>query len=159
MAYSLGLRSADCVDDCADGGVNDYDERIMIPSPVLHEYLIKFSAAERAAQRQVIEQSFFVPSFDIRAAELAAELEGDAELIREIKQTYSVDRGTLRVDAQIIATAIVNGAERIITSNVPHFKRLARGRIEIHEVPEVHEQPLLFGDRQIRMDVPDEPEQ
>ncbi len=118
--------------------------RIMIPAPVLFEYLLHFNQKEQEEQRRTIEKHFIVPSFDIHACELAAELQGNTQLIQEIISTGDLDKIKVRTDAQIIAIAIVNQAEKII-SHDPHFKTLAQGRIAIEEVPVIHTQ-MELGD-------------
>jgi hypothetical protein len=49
----------------------------------------------------------------------------------------------VRIDILILAVAIVNGAEKIVTCD-PHFRRLAQGRIEVIDVPEEVEPGTLF---------------
>lgn len=58
--------------------LDDENETIMIPSPVVAEYLQGFDAAGRARQVTSLQKLFFIPSFDLPSAALAAELsEGD----------------------------------------------------------------------------------
>lgn len=121
----------------------DQRKAIMIPAPALAEYLIKFDQKDREQQKKLIEQQFFVPAFDLPAAELAAELEHDSALLKSVKAANGVTRDQLRVDAQIVAIAVVQKAEKIIT-NDPHLKEIARGRIPVEEVPQITDQPSLF---------------
>jgi predicted nucleic acid-binding protein len=120
-------------------------QRIMIPSPVLAEYLLGFEPDEQDRQSQILEQSFFIPALDIPAARLAARLQSQTELLKSIRKDHSIDRQSLRVDAMIIAIAVVNKAERIITGD-PHMGKLTRGMMEVVEVPDIAHQPELFGD-------------
>lgn len=119
-------------------------EPIMVPTPVIAEYLIPFGPQEQEKQVRAFEEGFFVPSFDIRAALVAAQLEHNAKLITAIRRDSNIDRNMLRVDAQIVAIAIVNMAEKIITADPQHLKKLAQGKIAVTEVPDIHEQPELF---------------
>ena len=119
------------------------NERIMVPAPVLMEYLVAFKSNEQDHQRQLIEQNFFVPSFDIPAALVAAQLLGNRALIKAIQKTEKVNPQSLRIDAQIIAIAIVHGASKII-SNDPHFSKLADGKIIIQDVPDIQDQGEMF---------------
>jgi predicted nucleic acid-binding protein len=125
--------------------LDDNDQRVMIPAPVLAEYLVgSKSPAERGAERQVIERRFRVPSLDAPSAQLAAELQ-DADNIRIILAgNKDLDRYRLRIDALIVAIAIIHGAERII-SNDPHLKTLAGGKIEVTPVPEISVQGEFEG--------------
>jgi predicted nucleic acid-binding protein len=112
----------------------DKNEQIMIPAPVLTEYLMHFEVAEQEKQREVIQKNFIVPAFDVRASVVAAELQGNTELIKRILASGELDKIKLRTDAQIIATAIVNQADKIISHDL-HFAKLAQGRISVAEVP------------------------
>ena len=49
---------------------------IMVPSPVVFEYLVPFNKEEKPIQIELIERLFIVPSFDLAAAAIAAELTG-----------------------------------------------------------------------------------
>lgn len=50
------------------------------------------------------------------------------------------DRHVLKSDCYIIATAIVHGADAIVTGNVREFRNLAGGRIKVFDIPDVPEQ-------------------
>lgn len=112
---------------------------IVLPAPVVGEYLMGFDEADRKKQIQLINEVFRVPSFDMRAAVIAAELQSNLNVIKEIRESTGVGRAQLQIDAQVVAIAIANQAEKIIT-NDNHFKNLAQGRIEVTEVPSVHTQ-------------------
>ena len=71
----------------------DKNEKIMIPTPALTEYLIGFPPEEQKEQRQVIERNFIVPSFDIAAVGIAAELLGNTEVIQEMRKKEEYDKG------------------------------------------------------------------
>ena len=118
-------------------------EKVMIPAPALAEYLVHFDPADQRKQRQAVEKNFLVPAFDVHAAALAAELLGNTELLKEIIKTGDVDRIKVKTDAEIIATAIVNGAEKII-SHDPDFAKLAQGKIKVEEVPHIQAQMGFF---------------
>ena len=45
---------------------------IMVPSPVVFEYLVPFNKEEKPIQIELIERLFIVPSFDLAAAAIAA---------------------------------------------------------------------------------------
>lgn len=115
------------------------NEQIMVPTPALAEYLQGFDNEARKRQLTVLEQSFFIPAFDLPAAYLAAGLARESRGL----EGKAVDRHAIRTDCHIIATAIVHGATRIITNDVDHFQKLARDKIPVSEVPDVHEQTNL----------------
>ena len=114
-------------------------KKVAIPAPVVAEYLQKFNEYERQKQIVVLQKYFRIPSFDAKAAILAAELEGNKEVISEIKKAGNITRDQIRIDAQVVSTAIVCGADKII-SHDPHLKKISQGRIDIIEVPNIHSQ-------------------
>ena len=116
-------------------------ETVMVPAVALAEYLTGFpDSARRKEQYSIIERRFFVPAFDPECAELAAELASTPEAQQMMADG---DRRCLKVDLQVIATAIVHGAESIITSNVKEYTKLAKKRIKIQDVPVTHIQTPL----------------
>jgi predicted nucleic acid-binding protein len=125
--------------------LRDAHKQIMIPSPVVSEYLIGASATE-LHELEVLKRGFQIPSFDLPSAILAAKLQrGDT--IKILQEDFDLDRECIKVDAQIIAIAIINHAVKIITNNDKHFKVLARGRIPISGVPDT--------ERQLGLDLPE----
>jgi predicted nucleic acid-binding protein len=123
--------------------LEEQGERVMVPAPVAGEYLIGFNGQDRAAQQSLIQRLFYVPAFDMPAAVMQAEIESDKKLLLEMKKEFNLDRQQLRTDAQILAVAIVNKADKII-SHDPHMSKLAGTRIKVEQMPEIAEQmPLL----------------
>lgn len=114
------------------------NERIMLPSVAMSEYLMKFSGVDRQRQLALLQQRFFIPSLDVPAAALAAELRGQAKAAN-----VQIDREVMKSDCYIIATAIIHGASVIVTENRSEFQKLASGRIKISAVPDVPEQMEL----------------
>ena len=124
--------------------LDQQNKQIMIPAPVVGEYLSHFNGSDLTKQKELIQRYFFVPSLDIHAAMIQAEIEGDRDLLKHIRSGSGLRRQQLRVDSQIIAVALANKAEKII-SHDPHMRELAQGRIKIEEIPEITEQmPLPF---------------
>lgn len=117
--------------------------QIAIPTPVLFEYLVPFSAEQARAQAEVIEQSFYVPSFDLPASALAAEILRNRELVDAIRAEHRLHKEALKTDAQILAVAITNSAEKLISSDA-HMPKLAAGRIPVTDVPGIDDQLELF---------------
>jgi predicted nucleic acid-binding protein len=121
--------------------LRDKKEILMIPTPVLAEYLQGFAdPRERTNQLEALQRFYFIPSFDVPSAYLAAELSQSPEVHSLAREG---DRQALKTDVQIIATAITHQAERIITGNVKEFRQIAKGKIPISEVPEVELQTEL----------------
>lgn len=119
---------------------------VMIPAPVVQEYLVIFGDDQREEQQDLIQRSFVVLSLDWRAAAKAAELEHDRALVNQIRSELGASRQQVKVDAQILGIAIVNGADYVVSHDEPMTK-LANGHIKVIEVPEVGEQLDLGLDR------------
>lgn len=121
------------------------NETVMIPSPVIAEYLQGFDASGRAREVAALQRAFFIPSFDLPSAALAAELTDKADA-KQLRKTSRENRQALKVDVQIAATAIVHGASQIVTHNIGDFKTITGGRIKVTEVPDIAESKPLFED-------------
>jgi predicted nucleic acid-binding protein len=121
--------------------LKDAKEILMVPTPVLAEYLQGFpDPKERAQQLETLQSFCFIPAFDMPSAFLAADL-SQSPAVQELAREG--DRQALKTDVQIIATAITHQAEMIVTGNVGEFRRIARDRIPIREVPVVEIQGEL----------------
>ncbi len=114
----------------------DAKEIVMVPSVVLSEYLVGVEKSSRKEHSSLIARRFFVPAFDAEVASLAADIVGS-------RAAFSGERRTLKADAQIIATAITYGADKIVTGNYEEFKRIAGDRIDVVDIPVVIVQPAL----------------
>lgn len=118
----------------------DANERILIPTPAVTEYLQGFEPGERKRQLELLQRHFVIVSYDLPAAYLAADL---AHRAGAPKASGDIPRQAVKTDIEILATAIVHGASRIITNNPAHFEKLAAGRILVSEVPVIPEQQPL----------------
>lgn len=118
-------------------------ERVMVPAVAVSEYLQGFPAEEHPQQLEVLGRVFFVPGFDVRCAALAAEL----QTIGPAARGKPGVRIAFKADAQIIATAICHGADHIVTGNVEEYRRIAKDRISVIEVPSVPEQTDMLDRR------------
>ena len=112
--------------------------KIILPAPVIAEYLVGFSAEEQKIQEEILQKYFIIVSFDYKAARLASELER-AKSPRDIQAEFGIDRQNVKTDVQIVATAIVFGAHAIV-SHDDHMKVIAGDRIKIIDVPSISEQ-------------------
>lgn len=121
-------------------------ESVIVPAPVLAEYLTGFEPAKQRRQRKILETKFRIPAFDIDAAAIAAELGYDVKFLKQVRAEHNVQRQALKFDVQIIAIAILNGANRIVTNDRGAFQKLAANRIKIVEVPDVPRQQRMAFD-------------
>lgn len=118
------------------------NERVMVPSVVVGEYLQGFPDNEHDAQLGVLSANFFLPPYDARCASLAAQLQSAGQP----SHGQAGVRITFKSDVQIIATAICHGATKIVTANHDEYRRIAGNRILVSDVPDVWEQRDLLGD-------------
>jgi predicted nucleic acid-binding protein len=119
------------------------NERILVPAPVLAEYLCGFEVAKQRAQQAVIEHRFRVAAFDQDAAAKFAELGYDSEPLKRIRQEHALQRQELKFDLQVIAIAIQSGAQKIITGDAAAFQKMAAGQITVEEVPDIAKQQQI----------------
>lgn len=118
----------------------------MIPTPVLAEYLTAFPPDEHDTLRSIFEENFYLPPLDVAAAQVAARLLYDTDRMREIRREHGVDRQSLRTDAMIVAIAIVQKAERIVSHDARHYRKLASGEVLVTELPDIPEQETFDFD-------------
>jgi len=136
----------------------DAREIVMVPTVALSEYLTGYlDKADREEQQAIISRRFFVAGFDAPAAASAAEImvSTAANSMKGVGE-----RRLVKADAQIIGTAIQHGASIIITGNKEEFEKLAGGKIEVSDIPEVHiQQPLELSPPEIKEAQQDEQQQ
>ena len=117
--------------------LDEQGELVMVPAPALAEYLAGFPVEEHEAQLRVIQKRFIVPALDVGAARIAGELLANRPHIKNLRATdYKGERQRVSVDALVLAVAIANNAVKII-SNDKRLPKLAAGRIQVEEIPEV----------------------
>ncbi|HUX00679.1 MAG: PIN domain-containing protein [Phycisphaerae bacterium] len=114
--------------------LSEKKEGVLIPTPVVHEVLVGIPPDQHSDYLAAMEQEFVVGVFDLLAARLAAEIEYGA-----VKPKSRDDRIRLRLDAQILAIAIVQGAS-VVISHDQGMASLASGRIRVMELPSVQRQ-------------------
>jgi predicted nucleic acid-binding protein len=122
--------------------LRDENEQILIPAPVVSEYLQHFDTDERKRQIRALERYFLLPAFNLPAAYLAAGIAYQRQR-SGATSAEGTSRQAIKTDIQILATAIVNNARLLVTHNLADFENLAQlagGRIRVADVPNVHSQ-------------------
>jgi predicted nucleic acid-binding protein len=115
-----------------------------IPSVALAEFLAKLPSELHDEWMAEVAKVFQVYSFCEEEAKTSAELHQSH--FDRLKGVYSKERSAqggrraLKADIMIVATAIANGG-KVIISNDPLVKQLAKGRIEAQDP--LPRQPLL----------------
>lgn len=98
--------------------------RIVVPTPVLSEYLVRAGDAGAKYHAAMNKRAVFrVASFDTRAAVETAEMIREALDDGDKKSGLTTGWHQIKFDRQIIAIARVEGVSRIY-SNDPDFKKL-----------------------------------
>ena len=118
------------------------DERhiVMVPSPVLGEFLMRIPYEGHAAIQQIIESKFIVPSFDRIAASWFARIWQENNHNRG--KAGVITRDEVKVDSMIVAVAKANNASRIYSED-PHLPKFANGFIEVCPIPAIPRQLRL----------------
>lgn len=121
------------------------NEKVMVPAPVLAEYLAGFPAAKRAEQVVILQRLFFVPAFDAACAIKAAALQ---DLAKGHSGPPEVGRrNVVKADTQIAACAMIHNADQIVTGEPEQFAKLCEGAgVRVTAVPNISEQTLLDFD-------------
>lgn len=119
--------------------------KLAISSLTLAELLLKYTPEKRAAILGQLKDSFIFLPFDLPAALAAADLaHAREEELRAARQTVS--RQTFKIDLAIIATAIAQNSEAVLSDD-RHFTSIAGGRIKViitEDLPAA--QPDMFED-------------
>lgn len=126
--------------------------KIIIPTPVLSEFLTFAPEHRHAEITASLESHFQLTPFDAFAAATAARIwrafsEGNTAWKDELKEAVpGITKARIKYDIQILATAISRSADILYTHDVG-LKKLAGGRIEVRELPPPPpEQSDLFAD-------------
>jgi rRNA-processing protein FCF1 len=106
-------------------------QRVLIPTPVLAEYLVRAGADKDKRFDTIIGSRVFVVSpFDTRAAVECAGIEdNDYRRIRAVPEADS--RAKVKFDRQIIAIAIARGASVIYTGDISLASRARRSGLDV----------------------------
>ena len=139
-ATGMPARTARYIDQLDQSG-----DEIMIPAPVLIEYLsgIRGKSKREEEQKRILE-AFFVPAVDVPVACLAADL--NERWLKSVRRSHKENATVqgLPVEAMIAACAIVNDADAIVTADVAGYTKLVGHQIDIIEVPNVAMQKMMF---------------
>jgi len=106
-------------------------QRVLIPTPVLAEYLVR-AGADKDKRFEIIVGSrvFVVSPFDTRAAVECASIEDkDGRRIRAVPEAES--KAKVKFDRQIIAIAIARGANTIYTGDIGLASRAKRSGLNV----------------------------
>lgn len=111
--------------------ISNTKQRILIPTPVLAEYLVRAGVdKDKRLQEFVSSKVFLVASFDIRAAIECAMIE-DGDTNNGKKLTLIETKAKVKFDRQVIAIAKARGAKRIYTGDNGLADRARASKIDV----------------------------
>lgn len=112
-----------------------HEHELIIPTVVLAEVLAPEPPDKREQYLHVIEEAFLVKNFDIRAAlKYAQMLHSRFEEVKNLATEQNVTRQRMKIDHIIIATAMVNNANAIVSYDTP-LKKFSEGFINVIQFP------------------------
>jgi predicted nucleic acid-binding protein len=118
--------------------------QVIIPSLIIAELLMPVPVEHHAAFTNLIERSFIVAPFDVKAAIHFVRIwqqKRKHESIRELVEAGKT-KGELKADAMIVAIAVSQGASCLYTHDGP-MRKVADGFIRVSDIPDVAEQADL----------------
>ncbi len=110
--------------------LDQQQETILIPAPVLTEFLYKYPPEKRGAILAELGTWAMIQAFDAKAAAIAANLNPPPAAER------NEPRQCVKTDVFIVATAIAHGASCIYTDNIKDFRAIAQNSIDVRALPE-----------------------
>jgi predicted nucleic acid-binding protein len=126
--------------------LDERDDRIVIPSIVVAEYLAGVPLEQRRQSLAEIQDRFYCPPFDAVSAILAADLFVRRTELPEVERTK--ERVVIKADIQIVATAKTHGTS-VLYSHDHRLRALAESvGIKAFDLPLRH--PNMFVDRELR---------
>ena len=121
---------------------DEYNDFILIPTIVLAEILTPEPPEVRNRYIDILNKSFIIAPFDTRAAlKFADILHSRWAEIKNIAAETGTPRQKMKADHMIIATALVNNANCIYSTD-NGLKAFANGLIDVRDVPHIRQNPL-----------------
>ncbi len=115
--------------------------RVLIPSIVIAEFLLRIPPDEHALVINLFHRSFVVVSFDTSAASWFSKIwqaKKEQAVIEQLAKNGKT-RAELRTDSLIVATAVSQKAD-CIYSHDDGLKEFAKGYIVVNEIPFITKQ-------------------
>lgn len=116
-------------------------KRVLVPSIVVAELLIKIAPAKHQVFIKSMEKKFIVPPFDTQTASHFARIwQKNEGSFKGLVASGEATRQELKADLMILATAVAKKAWCIYSTD-PHMKKLAAGFVDVLDLPEVPDVP------------------
>lgn len=119
--------------------LNKMKTRVLVPAPVLHEFLCGCDTPTQNVMRGIIEQDFLVVPFDTAAAVCATQIWRDNHVngvVNAAKSDHAdLTRARIRIDHQIAGIAMARRVDALFTEDRPLY-RFAEGHLTVKSMPE-----------------------
>jgi predicted nucleic acid-binding protein len=115
--------------------ISEQRDRILIPSLVVSEALVKYSDADRAAVLAAIGKRFFIAPFDARATTIAARLYADEATWKASRAAVGNTRQCIKVDISILATVAAFNIHTFYVEDDPLFDLAKRYASKTNVMP------------------------
>ena len=115
-------------------------QRIIVPAPVLAEFLMRIPFEEHSRISQEIQSKFMVLSFDTACASVYAHIWQKNK--NNGLPSDNVGREKMKTDSMIVAIAVTNKA-KILYSEDPDIQKFSKGFIETRNIPVIPRQMTL----------------
>lgn len=126
------------------GSSTNGSQILLIPAPVMAEYLVGFpDEAQRNQQAELLSSVFFVAPLDAKVAQMVAELSIDRDLIKAVRNEHNLTKNQVSVDLQILGIAAANSVEAVVAHD-EQFPKLAQDKVNVIYVPTIAEQLELL---------------
>jgi predicted nucleic acid-binding protein len=113
---------------------------IIVPAPVLGEFLMKIPHDEHPKITREIQSRFIVPPYDAATASMFARIWQTNK--NNGLPSEKDGREKIKTDSMIVAVAVVNNA-KILYSEDPGLQKFAKGFIETRNIPLIPRQLTL----------------
>lgn len=115
-----------------------------VSSIALMEVLFSFKSPEKQQELlQLVLESFRVVSFDLHCAWIVANILSDAVTISDTKLPRK-ERGIIKEDLKILATALHLKADTLYTNNKKDFQKWVPDSLEVVSLDDIEYQDSLF---------------
>ena len=121
----------------------DNDTSVLVPAIVVAEFLMPFPSEFHATIINLFNKNFIIAPFDaLCASKFSVVWNTNKDKAEELLKAGAT-RGELKADGLIVATAIARKAECIYSYD-KWISSIAKGFIDVKEIPFIPEQPQLL---------------
>jgi len=112
---------------------NDH-QQVYLPAQSFSEFLVGYDPAKRRELLTLLPRGFIVAPLDAKAAAIAADLQTNWNLLREIGAEFGTTRQQIKSDINVLASSIAVGAAYLYSEDA-QMNRLAQGKMLVKGLP------------------------